>query len=220
MEDNGRLYTTVMEKLKFEPRLDASDILVAIKGKSDIVVLGGSVKSYVEKLIAENSVKNIPGVRAVADEMKVYSSERYKRSDVDIAAALNNALKWNVMVPEDLIKAVVEDGFITLDGSVEWQHQKYSAWKAVSGLSGVKSVINNIKVMPVISINSAKVKEEIIKEFERNARIDARKVSVEVDGSKIILRGLLRNLEEVDDAIDAAWSIPGVSVVKNELEIE
>jgi osmotically-inducible protein OsmY len=220
MEDNGRLYTTVMEKLKFEPRLDASDILVAIKGKSDIVVLGGSVKSYVEKLIAENSVKNTPGVRAVADEMKVDSSARYKRSDVDIASAANNALKWNVMVPEDRIKLVVEDGLVTLSGSVEWQHQKYSAWKALSSLWGVKSVINNIKVTPVISINSAKVKEQITKEFERNARIDASKVRVEVDGSKIILSGSLRNLEEVDEAIDAAWSIPGVSAVKDELEIE
>jgi len=220
MEDNGRLYTTVMEKLKFEPRLDVSDILVAIKGKSDIVVLGGTVKSYVEKLIAENAVKNIPGLKAVADEMKVDSSARYKRSDVDIAAAANNALKWNVMVPEDRIKLVVEDGFVTLSGSVEWQHQKYSAHKAVSNLWGVKSIVNNIKITPIITINSAKVKEQIIKEFERNARIDASKVRVEVDGSKIVLRGSLRNLEEVDEAIDAAWSIPGVSAVKEELEIQ
>lgn len=220
MQNNGKLYTTIMEKLQFEPRLDSSAITIAIKGNADIVALGGTVKTYAEKFIAENAIKNIPGIKAVVDELKVDSSTKYKRSDVDIAKAAKNMLQWNVLVPEKNIQVVVDDGYLTLSGEVEWQHQKYAAWKAVSNLWGVKSVINNIVVNPIQIIDPSTVKEKICKEFERNARIDASKVSVEVKGSEITLRGSVRNLEEDDEAIIAAWSIPGVSRVIDELIVD
>lgn len=96
----------------------------------------------------------------------------------------------------------------------------FSALFAVRNLLGVKSVFNNIVVKPSIIIDANKVKEQITKEFERNARLDASKVVVEVIGKKIILKGAVRNLEEVDEAVDAAWSIPGVSEVQDDLRIE
>jgi osmotically-inducible protein OsmY len=218
MVANGKLYITVMEKLNFEPRLDASDISISIKDP-EIVVLAGSVKSYLEKSIAETSVKNIPGVKAVVDELKVDSSTWRKRSDADIAKAATHALEWNVLVPGDAIKVVVEDGCITLTGEVEWQYQKNSAWSAVSNLLGVRSVLNNILVKPSTNINVEKVKEQITREFERNARFEANKVIVEVVDGKIILKGELNNLDEVDEAEEAAWSVEGVSKVDNQLRV-
>ncbi len=218
--NEGTLYTTIMDKLNFEPRLDASNVTVAIRKDGMVVVLGGSTKSYAEKLVAENVVKGIDGVKAVANEIKVDASAAYKRGDIDIAKAAIDALQWNVMIPEDRIKVVVESGLVTLSGNVEWQHQRYSAWKAVSNLWGVKSVTNNITIKPIAIINAHTVKEYIKKESEYHARIDASKIVVEVDGSKIILKGYVRNLEEADEAVDAAWSIPGVSAVKDELIID
>lgn len=220
MVANGKLYTTVMEKLNFEPRLDAKNITISIKDPG-IVVLGGTVTSYIEKIIAENAVKNIPGIRAVADELQVDLSSwnGTMRTDAEIAKAANNALEWNVLVPKNRIKLVIENGYITLSGEVEWNHQKESALFTVRNLLGVKSVINNIVVKPSIIIDANKVKEQIIKEFERNARLDASKVDVEVIGKKIILRGEVRNLEEEDEAVHAAWSIPGVSEVQDDLRI-
>jgi osmotically-inducible protein OsmY len=218
MVANGKLYTTVMEKLNFEPRLDSSDITISIKDP-EIVVLAGSVKSYIEKSIAETSVKNIPGVKAVVDELRVDSSTWRKRNDSDIAKAATHALEWNVLVPSDSIKVVVEDGCVTLTGEVEWKYQKHSAWSAVSNLLGVRSVLNNITVKPSTNINIGKVKEQIAKEFERNARFEANKVQVEVIEGKIILKGELSNLDEVDEAEEAAWSVEGVAEVDNRLRV-
>lgn len=218
MVANGKLYTTVMEKLHFEPRLDASDITISIEGP-EIVVLAGSVKSYIEKSIAETSVKNIPGVKAVVDELKVDSSTWRKRSDADIAKAATHALEWNVLVPADCIKVIVEDGCITLTGEVERKYQKHSAWSAVSNLLGVRSVLNNIMVKPSININAEKVKEQITKEFERNARFEANKVQVDLIDGKIVLKGELSNLDEIDEAEEAAWSVEGVSEVDNQLTV-
>lgn len=144
-----------------------------------------------------------------------------KRSDVEIAAEANKALKSNVMIPYERIKIIVKDGYITLSGEVEWQYQRTAAVFAVSNLLGIKSVINNIIVKPSAHIIDAnKVKEQITKEFERHARIDASKIKVEVEGRKIILKGAVRNFDEMDEAVDAAWSIPRVENVRNDLLIE
>ena len=219
MVESGKLYEAVMEKLEFEKSLDASNITISIKDP-EIVVLGGFVKNYIEKTIAENAVKNIPGVKAVADELQIDSSAWKTRSDAEIAVAATNALDWSALVPKNRIKVVVENGYLTLSGEVEWQHQKKSAFFAVWNLLGVKSIINNIIVKPIVNIEIDTVKEQIAKEFERNARLDASKVIVEVIERKIILKGTVRNLEEVEEAIDAAWAIPGVSEVQNDLVVE
>lgn len=218
MENSGELYTTVMEKLQFEPRVDESNITVAIKG--NIVVLGGAVKTYAEKFIAENAVKSLSSVKGIANEIKVDTSVGQKRSDTEIVEAVINAFKTSVLVPSDSIKVIVEDGYVTLTGDVEWQYQKNSAWVAASNIWGVKAIINNIVVKPSVSINLEQVREQITKEFERHARIDASKVKIEVKDRKITLRGEVRNFDEMDEAENAAWSIPGVDEVENELTIE
>lgn len=219
MDTKGKLYTTVMEKLSFEPRIDSSEITISIKGNSDIVVLGGFVKTYLEKIIAERTVKNIVGVRVVVDELKVDSSLWKVRSDVDIGKAAAFALDWNTSIPKDKVKVTIDEGYLTLSGEVEWQYQKLSAWNAVTGISGVKSVINNIIVKPSLKINASTVKDQIIKEFERNAKIDAEKIQVELFNNCITLKGKVRNFDEMDEAVDVAWSIPGVREVNNDLTI-
>jgi osmotically-inducible protein OsmY len=219
MANNEKLYNTVMDKLNFEPSLDASDITISIKGNSDVVVLGGTVKSYIEKTIAESAVKAIKGVRIVVDELAVDSSLWKKTSDTEIANAANNNLKWNILVPYDRIKVVVESGKVTLSGNVEWQYQKMSALHAINKIHGVRSITNNIIVEPLITIDPSEIKEQITKEFERHAKLDASNIQVTVDGKQIILKGNVRNFDEMDEAVKAAWSIPGVIEVKNELKI-
>jgi osmotically-inducible protein OsmY len=209
-----------MEKLKFEPILDASNITLSIQGNHDIVVLAGTVKSYAEKLIAENAVKTLRGVKTVVNEIEVDPYIRFKRTDIEIASDTTNALKTSVLVPDDRIKLIVKNGIVTLTGEVEWQYQKDSAEIAIRNLWGIKSIINNITVKPSVRINENEVKQEIKKEFERHARIDADKIKIQVEGRKVILKGEVSSFDEIDIAEGAAWSIPGVAEVKNELEIE
>jgi osmotically-inducible protein OsmY len=98
---------------------------------------------------------------------------------------------------------------------LEYNYQKVQAEKAVRDLYGVTTVINNIKVKP--SISPSEVKDKIIKEFERNARIDANNIKVEVDGSKVTLKGSIQNFTERREAKNAAWSVSGISEVRDEL---
>jgi osmotically-inducible protein OsmY len=217
MVSNGKLYTAVMEKLNFDPRIDASNITVAIKGNHDIVVLDGTVKTFVEKAIAENIIKTIPGIHGIVDEIKVDSTLAYKTTDNQIIEEVARALKSNVLIPAESIKVVVDTGYVTLSGEVAWQFQKQEALWSIRSIAGVKSVINNIAIKPSVNIEPSRVKEQITREFERRARLDANNIQVKVEGRKIILSGAVSNLDEMDEAIDVAWSIPGVEEVTNDL---
>jgi osmotically-inducible protein OsmY len=216
MVANGGLYTNVMEKLRFEPNIDESRITVAIKGDG-IVVLGGKVKSYSEKRLAEGAVEKIESVKGVANELEVDFLTSYKRDDADIVKAALNTLKWTYFVPDEQIKVAVEEGHVTLTGDVEYNYQKERAQSAVQDLYGVTFVTNNIKVKP--SVTPFEVKEKIIKEFERNARIDASNIQIEVDGGKVTLKGSVKNFDEDKEARTAAWSVPGVGSVVDQLKI-
>ena len=220
MTNNGKMYTNVMEKLNFTPSLDASNITVSIQGDHDIVVLGGTVDSFAEKLAAEKAVKSLANVKTIANEIEVDLSIGYHKTDVEIAKDVTNALKNNTITASKNIQSVVKNGVITLTGDVDWYYQKSSAFNAIDKLFGIKAIINNIEVKPLIVIDSSKVKNQITQEFERHARIDAGKIKVIVEEKKIILNGEVRNYDEMDDAKDAAWSIPGVQEVENNLTIE
>ncbi len=216
MVANGGLYTKVMEKLRFEPNIDESHITISIKGDG-IVTLGGKVKSYTEKRLAEEAVEKIESVKGVANELEVDLLVAYKRDDADIVKAALNNLKWTYFVPHEQIKIALDNGHLTLTGNVEYNYQKESAQSAVQNLYGVISVTNNITVKPTVA--PSEVKEKIIKEFERNARIDANNIQVEVDGGKVTLKGSVKNFDEYREARTAAWSVPGVGSVVDQLKI-
>ncbi len=214
LSDN--LYTQVMEQLKFEPGLNEANITIAIRDNG-IVVLGGKVGSYAEKRLAEEAVEKIATVKGVANEIEVELLLSHKRNDADIVKAALDALKWTVLVPHKKIKVTVDKGYLTLSGDVEYNYQKERAEGVVRDLYGVISVINNITVKP--SVTPFEVKQKILKEFERNARIDASNIKVEVDGSKVTLKGSVKNFDEDREARTAVWSIPGVATVVDQLEI-
>ena len=220
MTNNGSMYTTVMDKLNFEPRLDASNITVSVQGNHDIILLSGHVGSFGEKLLAEKAVKNLANVRAVANDIEVNLAAKYQKSDIEIAKDITRSLKLNFFVPDEDIKVVVRDGVVTLSGSVEWYYEKHNAFNSIHNLFGVKLVINNIVIKPSARIDITAVKDKITKEFERHARIDARRIQIETNRSKITLKGTVSNFDEIDEAEDAAWSIPGVEEVKNELTVD
>jgi osmotically-inducible protein OsmY len=217
MVANGSLYTNVMEKLRFDPAIDESNITIAIKG-DNIVVLGGKVRTYLEKRFAEEAVEKIDKVKGVANELEVDLLSSVVRSDADIVETALSNLRWGVLIPHDKIKVAVEKGHLTLMGDVEYYFQKTRAQSAVEDILGVTFVTNNIKITP--TIDPVEVKNKIIKEFERSARIDAANVKVEVDGGIVTLKGKVKNFDEEREAKDAAWSVPGVSSVINQISID
>lgn len=215
---NSKIYTDVIEKLNLDPLIDTSNITIGIRDEG-IVTLNGSVKSYSEKRAAEEAIKRVKGVRGIANDLQVELIESNKRTDTDIAESVLDSLRWNTLVPENRIKIIVDKGWVTLSGEVDYHYQKTQAELAIQSLIGVRGVTNLIKVSSS-QVIPTKVKEQIEKEFHRLATIDAKGVQVEVDYGKVILRGSVSSWIEREEAETAAWSVPGVIDVENKLRVE
>ncbi|MGY2896682.1 BON domain-containing protein [Deinococcus sp. UYEF24] len=209
------LQENVLAELLFEPSLDATHIVSVVK--DGVVTLTGSVSNFPEKWAAERAVKRVFGVKGVAEELVVDFRSSTKHSDEDIVGAARRALEWSTTVPEKSVQIRVEKGWVTLEGVVEWQYQRQDAHNVVAHLLGVKGVSNMITLRPQVA--AADVHTRIEAAFKRSGDLEAGRVQVEVEGSKITLRGQLPNWTEIDAAGLAAWNAAGVTAVDNQIYI-
>jgi len=215
MKTDSQLQSDVREELKWEPQVTASQIGVQVK--DGVVTLSGEVSSFAEKWNAESAAQRVSGVNALAVDLKVKLSELGGRSDADIARSAENVLSWSTTVPQSSVKVMVENGFITLTGDVDWQFQRLAAAASVRFLQGVTGVSDQIAIKPTLRVSA--VRGDIETALKRTAVADAKNIHVEVDGSDVTLTGKVQSWAERETATTSAWGTPGVRSVIDKMTL-
>jgi osmotically-inducible protein OsmY len=212
-ESDKQLRDAVLRQLEWDPQVTSNDINVATA--DGVVTLTGFVHSYAEKYAAEKAAQAVYGVKALADDIEVKPGSA--RTDPEIARDAVHAMKINVTVPDEKIKTLVNEGFVTLEGTVDWDFQRRGAESCVRNVAGVRGVINHLKVKPRVSAGevSTKIEEALL----RLAELDARRITVSATDSKVHLYGSVRSWFEREEAERAAWSSPGVAEVIDHISI-
>jgi osmotically-inducible protein OsmY len=205
----------VEEELGWHPDLDAGDIAVAVK--DGVVTLTGFVRSYVDKFEAEEAVKRVSGVVGIANDIQVRLPSIDEKPDPEIAREATSAIKSQLPISYENIKVVVKNGWITLEGAVEWQYQRQTAESAVRRIKGIKGVANLIQLKP--RVQPSELKKKIMDAFKRNAELDANRINVDTSGNEVILKGTVRSWFEREEAERVAWSAPGITKVVNQIMV-
>lgn len=219
MKTNEELRQDVMDEIQWEPLTRSIATQIGVAVNDGVVTLSGLVDTYTQKLAAEQAAQRVAGVTVVAVDIEVKVKSEHVRSDSEIAEAAKNALKWHSAVNEDQVEIKIDNGWVFLDGNVEWEYLKKAAEIAVRDLTGVKGVSNRI-VVKSDTIEPRDVKFKITKALHRSATVDASNIRVEVHGAKVTLRGKVRSWAEKNDAENASWASPGVVEVDNKIEVD
>jgi osmotically-inducible protein OsmY len=205
----------VEDELRWDPDIDATDIAVAVH--NGVAQLSGFVRSYPQKTQAERDAKRVAGVVGVANDIEVRLPVIDQRPDADIVRDAVSALKTELPYSSENIKVIARDGWITLEGTVEWNYARERAESAVKRVRGAKGVSNSITLKPKVA--PFEIRRKIEDAFRRSAELDASRITVEANGSEIVLRGTVKSWAERQEAERAAWAAPGVTKVDNRIGI-
>ncbi len=215
MKTDTELKKDVIDELDWDPAIKANAVGIAVKG--GVVTVTGHLDTFAEKFAIERALQRVDGVQAVAIELDVKLSPDHKRSDTEIAAAAELALKWQTTGLVDKVRVQVEHGRVRLTGEVEWQFQRSAAEQAIRPLAGVVGISNEItlKAKPVPSDLGDRIEAAL----NRQALREAKRVQVSVEGSTVKLRGNVHSWQERDAIQGAVWSAPGVRTVINDVHV-
>jgi osmotically-inducible protein OsmY len=213
---DSEIKNDVLSELKYEPSIKVTDIGVLVKDGT--VTLTGYTTSFNEKLTAVHAVKRVAGVVAIADDIELHIPDANHRTDGEIAAAAAHQIAWSTTIPTGTVGITIRNGWVILEGEVEWWYQKNAAEVAVRHLSGVRGVSNSISIRSTDKIPA--VGMDIEAAFARNALLDAKQIRIEIDGSKVMLHGKVRTLAEREEAERFAWAAQGVLSVEDHLDVK
>ncbi|HWK45251.1 MAG TPA: BON domain-containing protein [Stellaceae bacterium] len=215
MRADSDIKKDVEDELRWDPDIDATDVAVAVK--SGVVTLTGYVRSYGQKFQAETDAKRVVGVAGLANDIEVRLPVIDQRPDPEIARDVVSALKMELPFSWEHIKVIAKSGWVTLEGTVEWNYTRERAERAARRVRGVKGVSNSIVLKPKVA--PVEIKRKIEEAFKRSAAVDASRVTVEATGGEVILRGMVRSWAERQEAERAAWAAPGVHKVDNRIVV-
>jgi osmotically-inducible protein OsmY len=213
MRSDSDIRRDVEDELRWDPDIDDTDIAVNVN--NGIVTLAGFVRSYVQKYQAETAAKRVAGAVGVVNDIEVRLPDIDERPDPEIVRDAIARIKSELPYSWDGIRVIARNGWLTLEGEVEWNYQRQRAEEAVRRVRGIKGVTNDIIVKPRVA--PVEIRRKIEEALRRAAEVDASRISVETVGNEVILRGTVRSWAERQEAERAAWSAPGVAKVDNRI---
>ena len=206
----------VLDALDWEASIKSGDIGVGVS--SGVVTLTGYVPTFAQKRTAERTALRVSGVKGIANDLVVKLPKKKERTDTDIAKAAVRAIRWHTELPQDTISVKVRDGWVTLEGTVDWNYQRERAADVVRPLTGLRGLTNTLTVAP--SATSSDIRDRIRKALEREVNREAKNLVIEIDGDTVRLSGVVHSWIERRNAERAAWSAPGITDVVNDLEVQ
>jgi osmotically-inducible protein OsmY len=215
MNGDSELQNKIVQELAWEPSVDARHITVT--AKNGIVTLSGYVEQYSDKTHAERAVERMHGVRALINQIELELPGSLHRNDLEIVESALTALGLNTLIPTDRVKIVAQSGWLTLEGSVDWQYQRMAAEDTVRTIRGIKGISNQITIQA--EGLKADIKDKIRSALVRSARLDSSQIAIDIAGSKAILSGNVRSWSERHEAEAATWAAPGIAAVENNIVI-
>jgi osmotically-inducible protein OsmY len=213
MRSDSDIRRDVEDELRWDPDLDPTDIAVSVN--SGVVTLAGFVHSYTQKYQAETAAKRVAGAIGVVNDLEVRLPGIDERPDPEIARDAIARIKSELPFSWEKIRVVVKNGWLTLEGEVEWNYQRQRAEEAVRRVRGLKGVTNSIEVKPRVA--PMDIRRKIEEALRRAAELDASRITVETTGNEVVLRGTVRSWAERQEAERAAWAAPGVAKVDNRI---
>lgn len=216
MKTNADLQKDVQESISWEPLLQAAEI--SVTAKDGVITLSGTVDSFAKKSEAEEAARRVKGVMAVVEQISIKAGDEAIRGDGDLGDEILSAYQWTQEIPSDRVTVKVENGWITLEGDLQWNYQRDAAEQLIREIPGVKGISNNITIKsePSAEIDKAAIESA----FARSGSITEEDIHVRVIKNKVILTGIVSSWCEKDEAARQAWKAPGVEIVYNELIIE
>lgn len=218
MKNDMQLQQDVEDELRWDPLLSDIAAQIAVRSEDGVITLSGTVDSYIKKHAAEAAAQRVRGVNFVAVDLEVLLGEKQKTDDTSIAKAIKELLKYMSIVDRDALSVKVDDGIVTLYGTVRWNYQRETVEEYIRNIAGVRAVYNNIELSEGLC-DSKTIVEKINAAFHRHATIDAMNIHVEIQGKKVVLSGNVRSWIEKKDAERVAWSSPGINAVENQIEV-
>ncbi len=205
----------IIAELKWDTSIDAAHIQVEVLNGD--VTLTGHVSNQAEKLNVERSIQRVSGVNAVIVNLESSMPDTSKKSDIEVTFRAINLLQWMTYWDEGSIEVLVENGWVTLSGNVDFQYQKEAAVHTIGHLIGVAGIVDNIMIKQIASTHDIKTEVELA--LRRHIDNGADHILVDVRQGDVTLSGSANNWYDAKLAKQSASGTFGVWNVQNNISV-